>query len=77
MENRTCDASHFDPLYAEADLVVDTSDGTPLEVICAKFKGMRFEPSGMTKTHNIRVAKSPVDYIARWLELKFLQKEIL
>jgi ribonucleoside-diphosphate reductase alpha chain len=45
--------------------------GTPLATICEKFKGMRFEPGGPTDTPEIRVAQSPMDYVARWLELRF------
>jgi ribonucleoside-diphosphate reductase alpha chain len=33
---------------------------------------MRFEPSGMTNDPDIRVAKSIVDYIFRWMGKKFL-----
>jgi ribonucleoside-diphosphate reductase alpha chain len=47
--------------------------GVPVEHIIRKFKGMQFEPSGITTTEEIRFAGSVVDYIARWLELKFVQ----
>ena len=33
---------------------------------------MRFEPSGLTNDPDIRVAKSIVDYIFRWMGKKFL-----
>jgi ribonucleoside-diphosphate reductase alpha chain len=33
---------------------------------------MRFEPSGMTNDADIRVAKSIVDYIFRWMGKRFL-----
>jgi ribonucleoside-diphosphate reductase alpha chain len=33
---------------------------------------MRFEPSGLTNDADIRVAKSIVDYIFRWMGKKFL-----
>ena len=46
--------------------------GVPLEVYVSKFAHMRFEPSGMTNDADIRVAKSIVDYIFRWLGKKFL-----
>jgi ribonucleoside-diphosphate reductase alpha chain len=36
---------------------------------------MRFEPSGMTNDADIRVAKSIVDYIFRWMGKKFLSAE--
>ena len=46
--------------------------GVPLEVYVSKFSHMRFEPSGMTNDPDIRVAKSIVDYIFRWMGKKFL-----
>jgi len=33
---------------------------------------MRFEPSGFTNNKEIPIAKSVLDYIFRWLSLKFL-----
>jgi ribonucleoside-diphosphate reductase alpha chain len=36
---------------------------------------MRFEPSGMTNDADIRVAKSIVDYIFRWMGKKFLSAD--
>lgn len=45
--------------------------GTPLEVLVAKFRGMRFEPSGMTDNPELPIAASPLDYAARWLALRF------
>jgi ribonucleoside-diphosphate reductase alpha chain len=49
--------------------------GVPLEVYVSKFAHMRFEPSGMTNDSDIRVAKSLVDYIFRWMGKKFLSTE--
>ncbi len=49
--------------------------GVPLEVYVSKFSHMRFEPSGMTNDVDIRVAKSIVDYIFRWMGKKFLSAE--
>ena len=46
--------------------------GVPLEVYVSKFSHMRFEPSGITNDEDIRVAKSIVDYIFRWMGKKFL-----
>ena len=46
--------------------------GVPLEVYVSKFSHMRFEPSGQTNDPDIRVAKSIVDYIFRWMGKKFL-----
>src|SRR3974390_3894324 len=49
--------------------------GVSLEVLCTKFTHVRFEPSGWTGNPKIGFAKSIVDYIFRWLELKFLNGE--
>jgi len=45
--------------------------GVPLEVLVNKFTHVRFEPSGFTANKDIPIAKSLVDYIFRWLEIKF------
>lgn len=49
--------------------------GVPLKVLVSKFAHMHFEPYGMTSNPSIRIAKSTVDYIFRWLALKFLPDE--
>ena len=49
--------------------------GVPLEVYVSKFSHMRFEPSGLTNDADIRMAKSIVDYIFRWLGKKFLSAD--
>ena len=41
--------------------------GVPLEVLVNKFSYTRFEPMGHTTNSDIRIAKSVVDYIFRWL----------
>ncbi|MFA5185402.1 MAG: vitamin B12-dependent ribonucleotide reductase [Patescibacteria group bacterium] len=46
--------------------------GVPLKTLVSKFSHVRFEPSGFTQNPNIRVAKSVIDYIFRWLAYKFL-----
>jgi len=46
--------------------------GVPLQVLVNKFVHMRFEPSGYTNNPNIRIAKSLVDYIFRWMAMKFM-----
>ncbi|EMB16899.1 vitamin B12-dependent ribonucleotide reductase [Rhodopirellula europaea 6C] len=46
--------------------------GVPLEVIVNKFSHTRFEPMGHTSNKDIRIAKSVVDYIARWLGITFM-----
>ncbi len=47
--------------------------GVPAEVLVNKFSHTRFEPSGMTTHPDIRFAKSPVDYIFRYLGVKYLR----
>jgi ribonucleoside-diphosphate reductase alpha chain len=49
--------------------------GVPLKVLCDKFSHTRFEPSGWTHHPEIRQAKSVMDYIFRWLALKFLPRD--
>ncbi len=49
--------------------------GVPMQVLVNKFVHMRFEPSGFTNNPNIRIAKSIVDYIFRWMSLKFLSPQ--
>ncbi|MCC7460674.1 MAG: vitamin B12-dependent ribonucleotide reductase [Proteobacteria bacterium] len=51
--------------------------GVPLRVLIDKFSHTRFEPSGMTGNKDIPIAKSVVDYIFRWLAIKFLTAEEL
>ena len=45
--------------------------GVPLKLFCEKFAHTRFEPSGWSAHPDIRHASSVMDYIFRWLELKF------
>ncbi len=47
----------------------------PLSVLCQKFSHTRFEPSGWTGVKEIGYAKSIMDYIGRYLALKFLPHE--
>ncbi len=46
--------------------------GVPLKLLCEKFAHTRFEPSGWTGNNDIGFAKSIMDYIFRWLQLRFL-----
>ncbi len=46
--------------------------GVSLEAIVEKFKHWKFEPAGVTRNTNIPMCSSPLDYICKWLELKFL-----
>ena len=49
--------------------------GVPLRVLCDKFSHTRFEPSGWSGNPKIGYAKSMMDYLFRWLELRFLKGE--
>ena len=49
--------------------------GVPLKVLCDKFSHTRFEPSGWSGNPKIGYAKSIMDYLFRWLELRFLKSE--
>jgi len=46
--------------------------GVPLKLLCEKFEHTRFEPSGWSSNPDIGFAKSIMDYIFRWLHLRFL-----
>lgn len=46
--------------------------GVPLKLLCEKFAHTRFEPSGWSRNPDIGYAKSIMDYIFRWLQLRFL-----
>ncbi len=45
--------------------------GVPLRVLVNKFSHSRFEPSGYTTNKEIPIAKSLMDYIFRWFDLRF------
>jgi ribonucleoside-diphosphate reductase alpha chain len=45
--------------------------GVPVAELASKFKGTRFDPAGPTGNPQIPIATSIMDYIFRWLELKF------
>jgi ribonucleoside-diphosphate reductase alpha chain len=49
--------------------------GVPLEVLCEKLVGAKFDPAGMTMNKEIPMVKSLMDYMGRWMALKFLSKE--
>ena len=46
--------------------------GVPLYDLVDKFSYSRFEPMGPTRNPDIRMAKSVVDYIFRWLGMQFI-----
>jgi adenosylcobalamin-dependent ribonucleoside-diphosphate reductase len=49
--------------------------GVPLEKLVEKFSYTRFQPSGFTNNPQIPIATSIVDYIFRWLGMKFLNQQ--
>jgi len=49
--------------------------GVPLKVLLNKLVNTRFEPSGLTTNPQIRLAKSIIDYIGRYIGIKFLSPE--
>jgi ribonucleoside-diphosphate reductase alpha chain len=49
--------------------------GVPLRSFTDKFKGVRFEPSGFTPNPKIPMVTSLVDYLARYLEQKFMPSD--
>ena len=53
--------------------------GVPLKLLCEKFAHTRFEPSGWSNNPEIGFAKSVMDYIFRWLHMRFLtgQQQLL
>ena len=53
--------------------VFDGTGADPIEDAVVRFRGMRFEPMGMTSNPDIPEASSIVDYVARYLEHQFVQ----
>jgi ribonucleoside-diphosphate reductase alpha chain len=51
---------------------ISLQHGVPLRVLCEKFAHTRFEPSGWTGNPEIGFAKSIMDYIFRWIQMRFL-----
>ncbi|MGA9510391.1 MAG: vitamin B12-dependent ribonucleotide reductase, partial [Candidatus Sulfotelmatobacter sp.] len=51
--------------------------GVSLKLFCEKFAHTRFEPSGWTNNPDIGFAKSIMDYIFRWLQLRFTGQQQL
>jgi ribonucleoside-diphosphate reductase alpha chain len=49
--------------------------GVPLRTLVEKFMHTRFEPSGFTGNPDIPMAKSIMDYLFRYLALKFLDRD--
>ena len=56
---------------------ISLQHGVPLKLFCEKFAHTRFEPSGWTSNPDIGFAKSIMDYIFRWLQLRFTGQQQL
>jgi ribonucleoside-diphosphate reductase alpha chain len=63
--------------FAQA-ISIGLQHGVPLKLFCEKFAHTRFDPSGWSGNPEIRHASSVMDYIFRWLELRFgsLEKKL-
>lgn len=48
--------------------------GVPLSAIVEKLKNQRMEPSGITNNKVIPITHSISDFLARWLEIKYLNR---
>lgn len=48
--------------------------GLPLRDACERFRGMRFEPHGSTSNPEIPDCSSILDYVARYLELHYVER---
>jgi ribonucleoside-diphosphate reductase alpha chain len=60
--------------FAQA-ISIGLQHGVPLKLFCEKFAHTCFEPSGWSGNPEIRHATSVMDYIFRWLELRFGKPE--
>jgi ribonucleoside-diphosphate reductase alpha chain len=56
---------------------VSLQHGVPLRVLCDKLSHTRFEPSVWTGNERLGYAKSIIDYLFRWIELRFLSGDQL
>jgi ribonucleoside-diphosphate reductase alpha chain len=50
-------------------------NGVKLEKLVDRFKLSRFDPSGLTQNREIPAVSSILDYVFRWLEIKFLSEK--
>lgn len=46
--------------------------GVPLKVLCHKLVGSRFDPAGFTRTRDVPMASSIIDYVFRWLGARYV-----
>lgn len=50
--------------------------GMPLDMLVSKLAFSQFEPAGLTDDEDIRAAKSIVDYVVRWMAVRFLDASV-
>jgi ribonucleoside-diphosphate reductase alpha chain len=55
---------------------ISLQHGASLSMMCRKLAHMKFEPRGKTNNPDIPEAQSIPDYIARWLALRFGDREL-
>jgi ribonucleoside-diphosphate reductase alpha chain len=46
--------------------------GVPLRKLVDKFRGVKFDPAGFTPNADVPSATSLVDYVVRWMEIRYL-----
>ena len=51
--------------------------GVPLKALVDKLSYTHFEPSGMTGHPELRIAHSVIDYVVRWMALRFLNEKLV
>ena len=49
--------------------------GIPVEIFINKFKHQKMEPAGFTSNPDIPNAESIIDYLAKWLEMLYCERE--
>ena len=54
---------------------VALQSGVPLETLVRKFSHSRFEPSGWTRNPQIGYASSILDYVFRWIGMRYLESD--
>ena len=54
---------------------VALQSGVPLETLVRKFSHSRFEPSGWTRNPQIGHASSILDYVFRWMGMRYLESD--
>jgi len=72
---------HMDEAGSTLDGMADTisilisiclQEGVPLTKLVEKLAWQQFNPQGMTENPEMRIVKSVVDYVIRWMEKEFM-----